>query len=61
MPSALVGTVILTLRGRGVGRSELIRRVNWLKKIIEDKGGQVSEFYEMPTSEIVDKYVKKKT
>lgn len=55
MPSALVGTVILTLRGRGVGRSELIRRVNWLKKIIEDKGGQVSEFYEMPTSEIVDK------
>jgi len=38
MPSALVGTVILTLRGRGVGRSELIRRVEWLKKIIEDKG-----------------------
>ncbi|GAN00936.1 acyltransferase [Mucor ambiguus] len=57
MPSALVGTVILTLRGRGVGRSELIRRVGWLKKIIEDKGGQVSEFHEMSTGEIVDKTV----
>ncbi|KAI9365062.1 hypothetical protein BD770DRAFT_433317 [Pilaira anomala] len=57
MPSALVGTVILTLRGRGVGRSELIRRVDWLKKIIEDKGGQVSEFHEMSTGEIVDKTV----
>ncbi|KAI8643609.1 hypothetical protein BD408DRAFT_414566 [Parasitella parasitica] len=57
MPSALVGTVILTLRGRGVGRSELIRRVDWLKKIIEDKGGQVSEFHGMSTAEIVDKTV----
>ncbi|KAI7905108.1 uncharacterized protein BX663DRAFT_501774 [Cokeromyces recurvatus] len=57
MPSALVGTVILTLRGRGVGRSELIRRVDWLRKIIEDKGGQVSEFHGMSTGEIVDKTV----
>ncbi|KAI8385656.1 hypothetical protein BD560DRAFT_383998 [Blakeslea trispora] len=57
MPSALVGTVILTLRGRGVGRSELIRRVDWLKKIIEDKGGQVSEFHNMSTGEIVDKTI----
>ncbi|RCH90268.1 hypothetical protein CU098_003351 [Rhizopus stolonifer] len=57
MPSALVGTVILTLRGRGVGRSELIRRVDWLKKIIESKGGQVSEFHDMSTGEIVDKTV----
>ncbi|KAI9486051.1 MAG: glycerol-3-phosphate acyltransferase [Benjaminiella poitrasii] len=57
MPSALVGTVILTLRGRGVGRSELIRRVDWLRKIIDDKGGQVSEFHGMSTGEIVDKTV----
>lgn len=55
MPSALVGTVILTLRGRGVGRSELIRRVDWLKKVIDAKGGQVSEFHDMSTGEIVDK------
>ncbi|KAG2210014.1 hypothetical protein INT47_003450 [Mucor saturninus] len=57
MPSALVGTVILTLRGRGVGRSELIRRVDWLKNVIEAKGGQVSEFNDMSTGEIVDKTV----
>ncbi|GAA5798730.1 glycerol-3-phosphate acyltransferase [Helicostylum pulchrum] len=57
MPSALVGTVILTLRGRGVGRSELIRRVDWLKKVIDAKGGQVSEFHDMSTGEIVDKTV----
>ncbi|KAK0742124.1 hypothetical protein B0T21DRAFT_360657 [Apiosordaria backusii] len=30
MPTALIGTVLLTLRGRGVGRAELIRRVEWL-------------------------------
>ncbi|KAI8993177.1 hypothetical protein BDB01DRAFT_775443 [Pilobolus umbonatus] len=57
MPSALVGTVILTLRGRGVGRSELIRRVDWLRQIIEDKGGQVSEFHGMSTGTIVDRTV----
>jgi glycerol-3-phosphate O-acyltransferase len=55
MPSALVGTVILTLRGRGVGRSELIRRVDWLVRIISTKGGQVSEFHEMSTGDIVDR------
>ncbi|KAI8331761.1 putative acyltransferase [Chlamydoabsidia padenii] len=55
MPSALVGTVILTLRGRGVGRSELIRRVDWLVRIITAKGGQVSEFHEMSTGDIVDR------
>lgn len=55
MPSALVGTVILTLRGRGVGRSELIRRVDWLRQIIKDKGGNVSEFYGMSTGSIVDR------
>ncbi|KAG1520109.1 hypothetical protein G6F52_007976 [Rhizopus delemar] len=57
MPSALVGTVILTLRGRGVGRSELIRRVDWLRKVIQDKGGHVSEFYGMSTGSIVDRTV----
>ncbi|KAI8071456.1 hypothetical protein BC940DRAFT_294491 [Gongronella butleri] len=57
MPSALVGTVILTLRGRGVGRSELIRRVDWLTRIIRAKGGQVSEFHEMSTGDIVDRTI----
>ncbi|KAK6098230.1 hypothetical protein MT418_002278 [Batrachochytrium dendrobatidis] len=55
MPTALVGTTLLTLRGRGVGRNELIRKVNWLKKEIVAKGGQVAEFGTTPLSVIVDR------
>ncbi|KAF9214025.1 hypothetical protein BGZ59_004443 [Podila verticillata] len=55
MPTALVGTVILTLRGRGVGRNELIRRVDWLKKEILSKGGRVANFSGMETGEVVDR------
>ncbi|RIB04285.1 acyltransferase-domain-containing protein [Gigaspora rosea] len=55
MPTALVGTVILTLRGRGVGRNELIRRVDWLKAAILAKGGRVKDFCGMSTAEIVDR------
>ena len=55
MPSALLGTVLLTLRGRGVGRSELIRRVDWLIKVINAKGGQVAEFHGMSTGIVVDR------
>jgi len=55
MPSALVGTVILTLRGRGVGRNELIRRIEWLRRIIIAKGGNVAEFGNIPTGVIVDR------
>lgn len=54
MPSALVGTVLLTLRGRGVGKSELIRRVDWLCDRIRANNGQVFEFGDVPTSTIVD-------
>jgi glycerol-3-phosphate O-acyltransferase len=55
MPGALVGTVILTLRGRGVGRAELIRRVEWLRARITAKGGRVAEFGNRTTAEIVDR------
>jgi glycerol-3-phosphate O-acyltransferase len=55
MPGALVGTVILTLRGRGVGRDELIRRVDWLRGRILAKGGRVAEFGNRTTAEIVDR------
>ncbi|OZJ06950.1 hypothetical protein BZG36_00135 [Bifiguratus adelaidae] len=57
MPTALVGTVLLTLRGRGVGRSELIRRVTWLREQILNNGGNVAEFYGMPISDVVDRSV----
>ena len=55
MPAALVGTVILTLRGRGVGRGELIRRVEWLRAAIIAKGYRVAEFGPMSTGEVVDR------
>jgi glycerol-3-phosphate O-acyltransferase len=55
MPGALVGTVILTLRGRGVGHGELIRRVEWLRDRILAKGGRVAEFGSRTTAEIVDR------
>ncbi|KAI8909284.1 hypothetical protein DFJ77DRAFT_512992 [Powellomyces hirtus] len=57
MPTALVGTVVLTLRGRGVGRNELVRKVNWLKREILAKGGRVADFGDMSTSAIVERAV----
>lgn len=53
MPAALVGTVILTLRGRGVGKRDLIRRVERLRSRILHKGYRVADFGTMATSEVV--------
>lgn len=55
MPTALIGTVLLTLRGRGVGITELIRRVEWLSDRIRAKGGRVAHFAGAPTSVVVDR------
>lgn len=55
MPTALVGTVLLTLRGRGVGRSELIRRVDWLSERVRAQGGRVAHFGSQPTGVVVHK------
>lgn len=55
MPTALIGTVLLTLRGRGVGITELIRRVDWLTERISAKGGRVAHFAGAPTSVVVDR------
>lgn len=55
MPTALVGTVLLTLRGRGVGRSELVRRVDWLCGRVVAKGGRVAHFHDLPTETVVDR------
>jgi 1-acyl-sn-glycerol-3-phosphate acyltransferase len=55
MPTALVGTILLTLRGRGVGRFELIRRVDWLCDRIRAKGGKVAHFHGAPTGYVVDR------
>lgn len=55
MPTALVGTVLLTLRGRGVGKSELIRRVDWLSERVRAQGGRVAHFAGVPTSVVVER------
>lgn len=55
MPTALVGTVLLTLRGRGVGKTELVRRLNWLCDRVRAKGGRVAHFYQSPTETVVDR------
>ncbi|KAI9334276.1 putative acyltransferase [Obelidium mucronatum] len=57
MPTALVGTVILTLRGRGVGRDELIRKVDWLKRVINLRGGAVADFGGKSTGWVVDRAI----
>lgn len=55
MPTALIGTVLLTLRGRGVGKAELIRRVEWLSDRVRSKGGRVAHFGNAPTSVVIDR------
>lgn len=55
MPPALVGTVLLTLRGRGVGKGELVRRLEWLCDRVRAKGGRVAHFYRSPTEVVVDR------
>ena len=55
MPTALVGTVLLTLRGRGVGKSELIQRVEWLSERVRSQGGRVAHFSNLPTSAVVQR------
>lgn len=55
MPTALIGTVLLTLRGRGVGKAELIRRVEWLSDRVRAKGGRVAHFAGAQTSVVVER------
>lgn len=55
MPGALVGTVLLTLRGRGVGKAELVRRVDWLSDRVRAQGGKVAHFASSSTEEVVNR------
>lgn len=55
MPTALIGTVLLTLRGRGVGRAELVRRVEWLTDRVRAKGGRVAHFGNAPLSDVIER------
>eukprot|EP00930_Biecheleria_cincta_P073586 TRINITY_DN60866_c0_g1_i1.p1 TRINITY_DN60866_c0_g1~~TRINITY_DN60866_c0_g1_i1.p1 ORF type:complete len:756 (+),score=132.13 TRINITY_DN60866_c0_g1_i1:22-2289(+) len=56
-PTALVGTVLLCSMGRGVGRTELIWKVEWLRREVGRSGGHVSCFFGFPgelAAEVVD-------
>ncbi|CAJ2512330.1 Uu.00g053450.m01.CDS01 [Anthostomella pinea] len=55
MPTALIGTVLLTLRGRGVGMSELLRRIEWLTARVGAKGGRVAHFGNAPLADVVER------
>ncbi|TVY56024.1 Dihydroxyacetone phosphate acyltransferase [Lachnellula suecica] len=55
MPTALIGTVLLTLRGRGVGMAELIRRVEWLSERVRAKGGRVAHFGNAQTAVVIER------
>jgi len=55
MPTALIGTVLLTLRGRGVGRTELIRRVEWLTDRVRAKGGRVAHYGHAPLADVIER------
>ena len=55
MPTALIGTVLLTLRGRGVGKAELIRRVDELCDRARSRGGRIAHFANQTTSAVVER------
>ncbi|KAK4989518.1 hypothetical protein LTR50_003125 [Elasticomyces elasticus] len=55
MPTALIGTVLLTLRGRGVGKAELVRRVEWLSERVRAQGGSVAHFAGVSTEVVVER------
>ena len=55
MPTSLIGTILLTLRGRGVGMRELVRRIEWLSERITAKGGRVADFGRVGTETVVER------
>ena len=46
MPSALVVTVLLSHVGRGISKTELVKKVKWFREEIIRRGGQVTQFAE---------------
>ena len=55
MPTAIIGTVLLTLRGRGVGKAELIRRCEWLSQHVRAKGGRVAHLSGISIPVVIDR------
>lgn len=53
LPTALVVTALLTHEGRGMSKADLVRKVEWLRDIILERGGKVVAFHGN-TSIVVD-------
>lgn len=58
MPTSLVGTVLLTWSGRGISRSQLIRRVQFLIVKVENAGGKVNTASHKTVEQLVDDALK---
>lgn len=58
MPTSLVGCMLLTLRGRGIGQQDLTRRVTWLILQIQAKGGKVGNFNQPSVEALVSNALK---
>lgn len=42
LPTAIVVSVLLTHKGRGISRTELITKFEWLRDQIKARGGKVA-------------------
>lgn len=54
MPTSLIGTMLLTNRGRGISKENLERRVRWLIAQVKKHGGQIGEFPQPSIEHLVD-------
>lgn len=54
MPTSLIGTMLLTNRGRGMSKDNLERRVRWLIDQIRKHGGKIGDFQLSSIEEIVN-------
>lgn len=54
MPTSLIGTMLLTNRGRGMSKDNLERRVRWLIAQIKRHGGKIGEFHVSSISDVVE-------
>lgn len=53
LPTSLVVTALLTHEGRGMSKTALVKKVEWLRDIILDRGGKVVTF-EGNTSRVIE-------
>eukprot|EP00736_Rhodelphis_marinus_P011973 Rmarinus@m.614 len=53
MPTTLIATILLTYSARAISKTELMKRVLWLRGEILSRGGQVSKWHDSETEHVV--------